>query len=432
MMRKFAAAIGAIMSLAGGARAATTAVVHPGATPQLVGFNAERLKAIDSLMQREIDTGQIAGSVVLLVRHGKTVLYHAQGRRDLDSPDAMPRDALFRIRSETKPVTGVAMMMLYEQGLWSLDDPVTKYVPEFSNLKVIAGSDADGKPILEPISRSPTMRELMTHTAGFAYGLAADGPADTAYLDAGVLTSSSAAEMIGKIATLPMVSQPGVKWRYSAATDIQGYIVEKLSGQTLAQFMGERIFAPLGMTDTGFYVQPDKIGRLAGFYDADPATGKLIRAPERGGDITIEPGLASGGGGLISTARDLGRFAQMILNNGEYRGQRLLKPETVALMRANHLPESFMVTTNGTRASPLGTGVGFGLDWAVWMDPQATGAPVGPGTVSWGGSAGTWFWIDPKNDLYFIGMIQRQGGTGGGLDAATRSLTYQALVDPGQ
>ena len=258
------------------------------------------------------------------------------------------------------------------------------------------------------------------------------GPADTAYLNAGVLTSSSAAEMIGKIAGLPMVAQPGVKWRYSAATDIQGYIIEKLSGLTLAQFMGQRIFAPLGMTDTGFYVPPAKIGRLAGFYDADPATGKLIRAPERGGDITIEPGLASGGGGLISTAQDLARFAQMILNNGELNGQRLLKPETVALMRANHLPDSFMVTTNGTRASPLGTGVGFGLDWAVWMDPQATGAPVGAGTVSWGGSAGTWFWIDPKNDLYFIGMIQRQGGTGGGLDAATRSLTYQALVDPAQ
>lgn len=432
MMRKLAAAIGAIMSLAGGARAATATLVHPPATPQLAGFNAERLKAIDGLMQREIDNGQIAGSVVLLVRHGKTIHFKAQGRRDLDSPDPMPRDALFRIRSETKPVTGVAMMMLFEEGLWQLDDPVTKYVPEFSNLKVIAGADAAGEPILEPIVRSPTMRELMTHTAGFAYGLAADGPADTAYLNAGVLTSSSAAEMVGKIATLPMVAQPGTRWRYSAATDIQGYIIEKLSGQTLAQFMDERIFKPLGMADTGFYVPPAKINRLAGFYDADPATGKLIRAPERGGDITVEPGLASGGGGLISTAQDFSRFCQMILNNGVYDGRRLLRPETVALMRANHLPESFMVTSNGTRASPLGTGVGFGLDWAVWMDPKATGAPVGAGTVSWGGSAGTWFWIDPANDLFFIGMIQRQGGTGGGLDAATRSLTYQALVEPGQ
>lgn len=431
-MRKLAAAIGAIMSLTGAARAATTAVVHPTATPQLAGFNAERLKAIDGLMQREIDSGQIAGSVVLLVRHGKTVHFKAQGRRDLDSPDPMPRDALFRIRSETKPVTGVAMMMLFEQGLWKLDDPVTKYVPEFSNLKVVTGLDAAGQPILEPISRSPTMRELMTHTAGFAYGLAADGPADTAYLNAGVLTSSSAAEMIGKIATLPMVSQPGARWRYSAATDIQGYIVEKLSGQTLAQFMAERIFTPLGMADTGFSVPPTKVRRLAGFYDADPATGKLIRAPERGGDITVEPGLASGGGGLISTAQDFSRFCQMILNNGSYNGRRLLRPETVALMRANHLPDSFMVMSNGTRASPLGVGVGFGLDWAVWLDPKATGAPVGAGTVSWGGSAGTWFWIDPTNDLFFIGMIQRQGGTGGGLDAATRSLTYQALVEPGQ
>ena len=161
-MRKLAAAVGVIMSLAGAARAQTAAVLHPAATPQMAGFNAERLRAIDALMQREIDTGQIAGSVVLLVRHGKTILFNAHGRRDLDSPDAMPRDALFRIRSETKPVTGVAMMILYEQGLWGLDDPVTKYVPEFSNLKVIAGTDAAGQPILEPISRSPTMRELMT------------------------------------------------------------------------------------------------------------------------------------------------------------------------------------------------------------------------------------------------------------------------------
>ena len=429
-MRRMATALAAVLSLTGFAHAATVVAPAPVAS-DAGGFSPERLKLLENLMQKEIEAGEIAGSVILLARHGKPVLYAAQGRRDIDQNAPMPRDAIFRIRSSTKPITGVAMMMLYDQGLWTLDDPVTKFIPEFAGLRVVAGVDTGNRVILDPIARPPTMRELMTHTAGFAYGLAADGFADTAYLTADVLNSTNAQAMIDKVAALPMVSQPGVRWRYSAATDIQGAIIERLSGMPLAQFMETRIFKPLGMTDTGFFVPPEKLPRLATLYDQDPATRKLVRQPERGGaDISVSPGYASGGGGLMSTAMDYGRFCQMILGGGAVGGVRLLKPETVVLMRQNHLPETFMVTSNGTRASPLGTGVGFGLDWAVWMDPAATNSPVGPGSVSWGGSAGTWFWIDPKNDLYFVGMIQRLGGTGGGLDGATRAITYQALVDP--
>jgi CubicO group peptidase (beta-lactamase class C family) len=429
-MRRLATALGAFLSLAGAARAAAPAIPPP-PPAEVAGFAPERLKVFDALMARQIATGEIAGSVILLVRHGKPVLFKSYGLRDLADPAPMRRDAIFRIRSQTKPVTAVAMMMLYEQGLWKLDDPVTKFVPEFSDLRVASGVDAEGKPVLAPLIRPPTMRELMTHTAGFAYGLAPDGVADKAYFDAGVLRSANAQEMVIKVAGLPMISQPGVRWYYSAAADIQGAIVEKLSGLSLAQFMGERIFTPLGMSDTAFYVPPEKAPRLASLYDLDPVSHQLVRQPERDDqDIFVEPGYASGGGGLMSTARDYGRFCQMILGGGELNGVRLLKPETVALMRQNHLAETFMVTSNGTRASPLGTGIGFGLGWAVWFDPAATGAPVGAGTVSWGGSAGSWFWIDPKNDLYFVGMIQRLGGTGGGMDAATRSITYQALVDP--
>lgn len=420
--------------------AATPALALPRAKPEEAGFNAERLKRLDEHMQAMVDHGQIAGGVTLLARHGRIVHAKAFGARELGG-EPMPVDAIFRIRSETKPVTGVAMMILYEQGLWKLDDPISKYVPEFADLRIAAGVDAAGQPILTPISRPPTMRELMTHTAGFAYGLADDpgSPADQAYYRAGVLQSASLTDLVRKVSGLPMFSEPGQLWRYSVAADIQGYIVEKLSGESLPVFMEEHIFAPLGMKDTAFYVPEEKMGRLAALYDADPATGKLVPAVEGAWrDVSRPPTAPLGGGGLLSTAGDFARFAQMILNRGELDGVRILKPESVALMTQNHLPPGFVVTTNGTtgvlkpgpRPFPFAAGMGYGLDLAVAIDPAASGAPVGPGTVSWGGSAGTWFWIDPANDLFFVGMIQRLGGVGPGLDAQSRTLVYQAIERP--
>lgn len=420
--------------------AATPAAALPRAKPEEVGFNAERLRRLDDHMQSMVAGGQVAGAVTLLARHGKVVHARTFGHQAIGGP-AMPLNAIFRIRSETKPVTGVAMMILYEQGLWKLDDPVTKHVPEFAKLRIATGVDAEGKPVLAPISRPPTMRELLTHTAGFAYGIADDpsSPADQAYYQAGVLQSASLQEMVGKISDLPMFSEPGQLWRYSVAADIQGYIVEKLSGQSLPDFMQARIFGPLKMRDTGFYVPPQKLSRLAAIYDGDPVTGKLVPAVEGAWrDVSKPPAAPSGGGGLVSTAGDFARFAQMILNKGSLEGARVLKPETVALMTRNHLPAGFVVTTNGTtgvlkpgpRPFPFAAGMGYGVDLAVAVDPAASGAPVGPGTVSWGGSGGTWFWIDAANDLFFIGMIQRLGGVGGGLDAQSRTLVYQAIERP--
>ncbi|MDR6625145.1 serine hydrolase domain-containing protein [Caulobacter segnis] len=420
--------------------AATPALALPRAKPEEAGFNAERLKRLDEHMRAMVDRGQIAGGVTLLARHGRIVDAKTFGVRELGG-EPMPMDAIFRIRSETKPVTGVAMMILYEQGLWKLDDPISKYVPEFANLRIANGVDAMGQPILAPISRPPTMRELMTHTAGFAYGIADDpsSPADQAYYQAGVLQSGSLEELVRKVSGLPMFSEPGQLWRYSIAADIQGYIVEKLSGESLPVFMEEHIFAPLGMKDTAFYVPAEKMGRLAALYDADPATGKLVPAVEGAWrDVSRSPAAPLGGGGLLSTAGDFARFAQMILNRGEFEGVRVLRPESVALMTQNHLPSGFLVTTNGTtgvlkpgpRPFPFAAGMGYGLDVAVAVDPAASGAPVGPGTISWGGSAGTWFWIDPANDLFFVGMIQRLGGVGSGLDAESRSLVYQAIERP--
>ncbi|HJV42189.1 serine hydrolase domain-containing protein [Caulobacter sp.] len=420
--------------------AATPVLALPRAKPEETGFNAERLKRLDEHMQAMVTNGQIAGGVTLLARHGRVVHAKAFGVRALGG-EPMPMDAIFRIRSETKPVTGVAMMILYERGLWKLDDPISKYVPEFANLRIATGVDAAGQPILAPISRPPTMRELMTHTAGFAYGIADDpnSPADQAYYQAGVLQSASLSDLVRKVSGLPMFSEPGQLWRYSVAADIQGYIVEKLSGESLPVFMEEHIFAPLGMKDTAFYVPDQKAGRLAALYDADPATGKLIPAVEGAWrDVSRPPAAPLGGGGLLSTASDFARFAQMILNKGELDGVRILKPESVVLMAQNHLPPGFVVTTNGTtgvlkpgpRPLPFAAGVGYGLDVAVAVDPAASGAPVGPGTISWGGSAGTWFWIDPANDLFFVGMIQRLGGVGPGLDAQSRALVYQAIERP--
>lgn len=420
--------------------AATPALALPRAKPEEAGFSAERLKRLDDHMQAMVERGQIAGAVTLLARHGRVIHARAFGRRALGG-EPMPMDAIFRIRSETKPVTGVAMMILYERGLWNMDDPISQYVPEFANLRIATGVDAAGQPILAPISRPPTMRELMTHTAGFAYGIADDpnSPADQAYYRAGVLQSASLDDMVRKVSSLPMFSEPGQQWRYSVAADIQGYIVEKLSGETLPIFMEEHIFAPLGMKDTAFYVPEQKQPRLAALYDADPTSGQLVPAVEGAWrDVGKPPVAPLGGGGLVSTAGDFARFAQMILNKGELGGVRILKPETVALMTQNHLPAGFVVTTNGTagvlkpgpRPFPFAAGMGYGIDMAVAVDPAASGAPVGPGTVSWGGSAGTWFWIDPANDLFFVGMIQRLGGVGPGLDAQSRALVYQAIERP--
>jgi len=434
-LRGFITALVAILGLS-----ATPVLALPRAKPEDAGVSAERLKRLDEHMQAMVDHGQIAGGVTLLARHGRIVHAKAFGHRALGA-EPMPFDAIFRIRSETKPVTGVAMMILYEQGLWQLDDPISKYVPEFADLRIAAGVDAAGQPILTPISRSPTMRELMTHTAGFAYGLADDpnSPADQAYYRAGVLQSASLNDLVQKVSGLPLFSEPGQLWRYSVAADIQGYIVEKLSGESLPVFMEEHIFAPLGMKDTAFYVPEQKLGRLAALYDADPQTGKLVPAVEGAWrDVSKLPAAPSGGGGLVSTASDFARFAQMILNKGELSGIRILRPESVALMTQNHLPPGFVVTTNGTagvlkpgpKLFPFAAGMGYGLDMAVAVDPAASGAPVGPGTVSWGGSAGTWFWIDPVNDLFFVGMIQRLGGVGSGLDAQSRTLVYQALERP--
>jgi CubicO group peptidase (beta-lactamase class C family) len=408
------------------------------ASPESVGFSSQRLQLLTAAMHGAVDTKQVAGIVTMLARHGRVVSFDAYGKQNLASGIPMSKDTIFRMYSQTKPLTGVAMMILFEEGKWRLEDPISKYIPEFANLKVFTGLDKDGKPLTEDPKHPPTMRELMTHSAGFAYGLGQDNYVDQQYRALGVLASHGLKEMIDKIATLPLLYQPGTKWSYSASVDIQGYIVEKLSGQSLADFMADRIFRPLDMKDTYFMVPPEKVSRLSASYAWSPTTSALVEVTPAMSplvqDFTKPPLMDSGGGGSLSTAADYARFCQMVLNHGALNGARILSPASIAMMQTDVLESSVVPDETTFGRAPIGgDAVGFGLDYGVLKNPAKAGSLAGPGSIWWGGAAGTWFWIDPKNDLFFLGMIQRFNvGTAGdeGLGPISQTLVYSALLDP--
>jgi CubicO group peptidase (beta-lactamase class C family) len=398
--------------------------------PESVGFSSERLERLHALMQQVVDQKQLPGAVTLLARHGRVVDYRTYGMRDAASGAAMTRDTIFRAFSMTKPMTGVAMMLLYERGKWLPSDPISKYIPEFAQLKVCKGMDAAGNMILEDAIHPPTMQELMTHTAGFVYGFFGDTPVDKAYQKAGVMQSKSLQEFIEKLAKIPLAYQPGTKWVYSASMDIQGYIIEKLSGQALPDFMQDHIFKPLGMKDTGFFVSADKRGRFVTIYRSNEK-GEVVPAPGFGGEYAEQPGMPSGGGGTVTTAEDYFRFAEMLANGGELNGVRILSPASVQLMSTNHLAANLLTGEFGIGAQVMRPGLGYGYDCAVEYDPAEANLPDGRGTFFWDGAAGTWFWIDPTNDVVFVGMIQRMlGPTSPNLEYLSRSVVYAALVDP--
>lgn len=434
------AAVLSVLALASAAdarpavRAAAAGDLSAVASPEAVGFDSARLKTLDAYMAKVVSDGRVAGMTTLLARHGKVVEFNTYGKASLATGQPMPKDEIFRIYSMSKPLTGVAMMILFEQGKWRLDDPVTRYVPEFKNLKVMTGVDKDGHITVEDMKRPPTMREIMSHTAGFGYGLGDEHPVDKLYRQKQVLAAHGLKQMIDRTAEIPLMFQPGTNWSYSSAVDIQGYIVEKLSGQTLGQFMAQHIFQPLKMNDTGFYTRPGQGGRLAAVYVGDKS-GRIQEAKDLFSmpmpDYTQPPAMESGGGGLVSTTMDYARFCQMILNGGELDGVRILAPQSIELMDTNVIPHDVLVSSNGTSVARFNEAVGFGLDFMVINDPRRAGSLEGKNTMSWGGAAGTWFWIDPTNDLLFVGMIQRMGGTGGDdLGTQARTLTYQALTHP--
>lgn len=426
-----AALLGVSACIAGAQQSAAPATVDMTVVqPESVGISTERLERLHAVIQDEIDKKQLAGAVTILARHGKVVDYRTYGVRDLASGAPMTKDTIFRDYSMTKPVTGVAMMILYEEGKWLPADPVAKYVPEFAHLKVFNGFDSGGRVALADPIHPPVMSELMSHSAGFTYGNG-DTPVDAMYRNLKVRDAPNLQEMINRLAQIPLAYQPGHAWVYSMSMDIEGYIVEKLSGQSLPDFMRAYIFTPLGMKDAGFYVPADKRDRFATNYQDNHHGGLEPYTGNSGNDYSTQPTAPSGGGGLVSTAEDYYRFALMLANQGELNGVRILAPSTVRLMTSNHLSASLLTGEWHGGMHVMRPGFGYGYNCAVAFDPLEANLSDGKGTFFWDGAAGTWFWVDPTNDLVFVAMIQRMGsGDNHALEYRSHAVVDQALVDP--
>lgn len=400
-------------------------------------FAAEGLAELDTAMAGFVRDGEIVGMSTLLIQGDEEVAFNAYGVQSRSTGAPVTRDTLFRIYSMTKPITAVAMMILYEEGRWSLDDPITVHLPEMARLRLVTGEDAEGSPSLSPTSRAPTMRELMSHTAGFSYGNPADPrPANAMFRAVDALSATSMDDLVARVASAPLLAEPGTEWNYSISSDLQGAIIERLSGQPLEVFLEERLFGPLGMTDTGFTVSTENAGRLADLYITDPRTDRPVPVSEAPStmlaalarDYTIAPSVPSAGGGLVSTIGDYARFARMLANGGELDDRRILTRESVILMGTNQVPEAALGLPNANNIA-FGPALGYGLGVMVVTDPTLGHFPEGRGTMSWDGAASTWFWADPENDIVFVGMVQRMGGPIRlRLQARSRELVYSALV----
>ena len=389
--------------------------------PQEVGFSAARLEKINPIMQRYVDEKKLAGIITLAARQGKVVHAEKFGMQEIAANKPMAFDTIFRIYSMTKPIASVALMMLHEEARFHLSDPVAKYLPEFSDMKVYG---VDGE--LEDARREMTIRHLLTHTSGLSYGFHPTAPVDQLYhkakpLDFGV----SPREMVRILGDLPLRYHPGKVWHYSVATDVVGTLIEVLADMPFADFLQEKIFNPLGMVDTGFYVSPEQQGRFAANYGPCKENGlKVIDGVETSPYCT--PNVRqSGGGGLVSTTSDYLQFSQLVLNRGELDGVRLLGRKTVELMTQNHLaPSMFPMQLGDTMP-----GIGFGLGFSVVMDVAQTQLPGSAGTHGWGGAANTHFWLDPVEEMLGIIMLQYMPSGTYPVIQDFKSLVYQALVD---
>ena len=379
---------------------------------------------IDKALAGYIADKELAGCVTQVSHRGQIVHRSVQGLKDIASGEALKQDTIFRIYSMTKPVTAVAMMLLYDQGLWSPDDAIADHLPEFADVKVLA----EGGALVAP-DRPPTLRDLLTHTMGLGYGFDPNDPVDAAYIAAGVWTQPNLAKMSAAVASCPLAFQPGTRWRYSLSMDVQGAIIEKLSGQSLPDFMRDRIFTPLAMVDTDFWVPDAKRPRLATLYRTRKEGGLTeVKQPMMNRDPGKIPDLAGGGGGLFSTAADYGRFAQMLLNRGSLDGVTILESASVDLMTTNHISDEIMAGGYSVGLQKIRPGYGQGFNGSVFCDPAAAGSRVGKGTYQWDGAAGTWFWVDPVNELVFVGLIQRMDeGAKVNFQALTQEIMAEVL-----
>jgi CubicO group peptidase (beta-lactamase class C family) len=379
------------------------------ASPKDLGMSAEKLALVKPAVQGLVDDEKIAGATVVVVRKERIAFFETFGMMDKEAKKPMAKDTILRFYSMTKPITSVAVMMLYEEGKIKLDDPVSKYIPQFKGLKVYAESGN------EALNRPVTIRDLLRHTSGLTYGFFGNTAVDKMYIEKAVFDwQSNLEDMADKLGDIPLLYQPGTKWHYSVSTDMLGYIVERVSGQPLDKFFEDRIFKPLGMKDTAFYVPAEKVDRFAVCYGPklagwlpvtdDPATSRYLK----------KPSMLSGGGGLVSTAPDYLRFCQMLLNKGRLDGKRLLRAETVEMMTRNQLPEGV------TRDDSGGFGLGFSVRTEDGKFPK--------GEYGWGGMASTHFWVSPKHDLIVIALSQRMPFSGQ-LENIVKPIIYGSILE---
>ncbi len=398
------------------------------------GMNPKQLgRLTDHLMERYVEPGKIAGALPLIFRNGVLAYCEPLGSMDLERAKPMAPDTIFRIYSMTKPITSVALMMLYEQGAFQLNDPVTRYIPEWKNMRVFQSGVAPSFITAAP-ERRITFKDLFMHMSGLTYGFMNRTNVDHAYRKlgiGGVEPGSTLKDTIDKLARIPLEFSPGTRWNYSVSTDVLGYLVEVISGQRFDEYLRTQIFEPLGMTDTGFTVKDGNIGRFAANYSR--ALGKELKLeddPEN--SIYTRPRTYfSGGGGLVSTVNDYLKFCRMLLNKGVLDGKRILGPRTVELMTRNHLPNNDDLTrwALGTFAETTYEGYGFGLGFSVHLGSVRSATIGSMGEYAWGGAASTIFWVDPVEDMIVIFMTQLMPSGTFNFRGQLKSLIYPAIVD---
>ncbi|WP_279244908.1 serine hydrolase domain-containing protein [Candidatus Litorirhabdus singularis] len=401
--------------------------------PVKVGMCPKQLQRIGShLRNAYVDKGKIAGSLTLIARRGEVCYLEAEGSMDLERDKPMSADAIFRIYSMSKPVTSVALMMLYEQGKFSLSDPVHRYIPQWRNLAVYKTGTY---PLMatEPCRKPMTIRDLLMHTSGLTYSFLRATNVDRAYRELEVQhprAGYTLQNMVDELAQLPLEFEPGSAWNYSVATDVLGYLVEVISGQSYPDYLQEHVFGPLGMVDTSFSIAPDKVDRFSSCYERD-FNKQLVLQDDAGDSSYQDVSFYSGGGGLLSTVSDYYRFCQMLLNGGELDGQRLLGPRTVEFMTRNHLPggQDMSAFARGSFSETSYEGVGFGLGFAQKVDPVSNGSLGSVGEYFWGGMASTLFWVDPAEELVMVFMTQLVPSGTFNFRGQLQSLIYPALVD---
>jgi CubicO group peptidase (beta-lactamase class C family) len=415
------------------------------ASPESAGMSKAALDRIDDHLKRcYIDSGRFPGTQLLVYRRGNIVHSAVQGFADLERKTPVRDDTIFRIYSMTKPVTSVAFMMLVEEGRVALDEPVHKYIPEWKNLGVFQAGTAPAF-LTKPPARPMQIVDLLRHTSGLTYGFQQRGNVDAAYRKAKigeVELAGTLDTMIADLAKIPLEFSPGEAWNYSVSTDVIGYLIGKISGIPFEQFLKERIFDPLGMADTDFFVQADKAHRFAACYNADPGGMMSFHAAEKKGGLTLQddpttspfltkPSFISGGGGLCSTAADYLTFCRALLNGGELGGVRLIGPKTLKLMATNHLPggRDLPEMSRSMFAEATYNGIGFGIGFSVTMDPAKTLIPGSAGEYAWGGAATTSFWIDPAEELITIFMTQVMPSSAYPVRRELRTMVYAAITD---